>query len=111
MNFQPLYDRILVKRIEDETVSKGGIIIPDSSKEKPIEGLVISIGNGKLQKDGKFQSLLIKKGDKILFTKWGGNEVKINNKEYLIMKESEVLGIFKDILCHVLNFISRIVCF
>lgn len=95
MIFQPLQDRILVERIEDDKISKGGIIIPETSKEKPMEGIVISVGSEYKDKNGNLISTSLKKGDKILFTKWGGTEVKINNKEYLVMKESDVLGILK----------------
>jgi len=93
MKLRPLHDRILVKRVEEETTTKGGIIIPDSAKEKPAEGKVISVGNGKLGEDGKRIPLEIKKGDRILFSKYGGTEVKIDGEEYLIMREDDVLGI------------------
>jgi chaperonin GroES len=96
MNFQPLQDRILVERLEDEKVSKGGIIIPDTAKEKPMEGLVVEVGEGTKNDNGNIIPLIVKQGDKILFAKWGGTEVKLNGKEYLIMKESDVLGIFKN---------------
>ena len=93
MKLRPLHDRILVKRVEEETTTKGGIIIPDSAKEKPAEGKVISVGNGKLGEDGKRMALDIKKGDRILFSKYGGTDVKIDGEEYLIMREDDVLGV------------------
>ncbi|MBU0544382.1 MAG: co-chaperone GroES [Proteobacteria bacterium] len=93
MKLRPLHDRILVKRVEEVTTTKGGIIIPDTAKEKPAEGKVIAVGNGKIGEDGKKIPLDIKKGDKILFGKYSGTEVKIDNEEYLIMREDDVLGI------------------
>ena len=93
MKLRPLHDRILVKRVEEETTTKGGIIIPDSAKEKPAEGKVISVGNGKVGEDGKKIPLDIKKGDRILFSKYGGTEVKVDGEEYLIMREDDVLGV------------------
>jgi len=93
MKLRPLHDRILVKRVEEETTTKGGIIIPDSAKEKPAEGKVISVGNGKVGEDGKRIPLDIKKGDRILFSKYGGTEVKVDGEEYLIMREDDVLGV------------------
>ena len=93
MKLRPLHDRILVKRVEEETTTKGGIIIPDSAKEKPAEGKVISVGNGKLDENGKRIPLDIKKGDRILFSKYGGTEVKVDGEEYLIMREDDVLGV------------------
>lgn len=93
MKLRPLHDRILVKRTEEETKTKGGIIIPDSAKEKPAEGEIIACGNGKLDKDGKVIPLEVKVGDRILFGKYGGTEVKIDGEEYLIMREDDVLGV------------------
>ena len=93
MKLRPLQDRILVQRVEEETTTKGGIIIPDTAKEKPAEGKVIAVGNGKLGDDGKRIPLEIKKGDRILFGKYSGTEVKIEGEEYLIMREDDVLGI------------------
>ena len=90
---RPLQDRILVQRVEEETTTKGGIIIPDTAKEKPAEGKVIAVGNGKVGEDGKRIALEIKKGDRILFGKYSGTEVKISGEEYLIMREDDVLGI------------------
>ena len=95
MNLKPLQDRILVQRMEEETTTKGGIIIPDTAKEKPAEGKVVSVGNGKIGDDGKRIPLEIKKGDRILFGKYSGTEVKIEGEEYLIMSESDVLGIIE----------------
>jgi chaperonin GroES len=93
MNFRPLHDRILIKRIEEKETVKGGIIIPDSAKEKPQEGEVVAVGNGKMSEDGKVVPLDVKAGDRILFGKYSGTEIKIDNKEYLILKEEEVLGV------------------
>jgi len=95
MKLRPLQDRILVKRVEEETTTKGGIIIPDTAKEKPAEGVVTAVGIGKIGEDGKRIALEIKKGDKILFSKYGGTEVKIEGEEYLIMREDDVLGIIE----------------
>ncbi len=96
MKVRPLKDRIIVKRLEEEEKTKGGIIIPDSAKEKPIEGKVISVGDGKIDKDGKKVPLEIKKGDKVLFAKYGGTEIKIDGEEHLMMKEEDVLAIIEE---------------
>ena len=93
MKLRPLQDRILVQRVEEETTTKGGIIIPDTAKEKPAEGKVVAVGNGKVADDGKRIALEIKKGDRILFGKYSGTEVKVSGEEYLIMREDDVLGI------------------
>ena len=93
MAFRPLGDRVLVKRVEEESKTKGGIIIPDTAKEKPQEGEIIAVGPGARDDNGKVQPLDVKKGDKILFGKWSGTEVKINGEDLLIMKESDILGI------------------
>lgn len=93
MKFRPLHDRILVKRVEEETKTKGGIIIPDTAKEKPIEGKVVAVGKGRVGEDGNIIPLEIKKGDRVLFGKYGGTEVKIDGDEFLIMREDDVLGI------------------
>ena len=93
MKIRPRQDRILVKRIEEEEITKGGIIIPDTAKEKPAEGKVVAVGNGKLGDDGKRIALEVKKGDRILFGKYSGTEVKIDGEEYLIMREDDVLGV------------------
>ena len=93
MAFRPLGDRVLVRRVEEEEKTKGGIIIPDSAKEKPQEGLVISVGPGARDESGKLVPLDVKAGDRILFGKWSGTEVKIDGEDLLIMKESDILGI------------------
>ena len=94
-NFRPLHDRVVVKRIDAEEKTKGGIIIPDSAKEKPQEGEVISVGKGKSNDEGKTFPLDVKKGDRVLFGKYSGTEIKIDGEEFLIMREEEVLGILK----------------
>ncbi|HXG34607.1 MAG TPA: co-chaperone GroES [Bryobacteraceae bacterium] len=96
MNIRPLYDRIVVKRIEEKETVKGGIIIPDTAKEKPQEGEVVAVGKGKRLEDGKLVPLDVKVGDRILFGKYSGNEIKIDDQEYLIMREDEVLGVIED---------------
>lgn len=93
MKLRPLQDRILIQRVEEETTTKGGIIIPDTAKEKPAEGKVTAVGNGKVGDDGKRVALEVKKGDRILFGKYSGTEVKVSGEEYLIMREDDVLGI------------------
>jgi chaperonin GroES len=93
MNFRPLHDRVLVKRVQSDEKSAGGIIIPDTAQEKPMEGEVIEIGSGARDETGKLVPLDVKKGDKILFGKWSGTEVKMSGEEYLIMKESDIMGI------------------
>ena len=95
MKIKPLQDRILVQRVEEEQTTKGGIIIPDTAKEKPIEGKVVAVGSGRVGDDGKKIPLEVKKGDRILFGKYGGTEVKIEGEEYLIMREDDVLGIIQ----------------
>ena len=95
MKLRPLQDRILVQRVEEETKTKGGIIIPDTAKEKPAEGKVVAVGNGKVGDDGKQVALEIKVGDRILFGKYSGTEVKIEGEEYLIMREDDVLGVIE----------------
>ena len=95
MKIRPLHDRILVKRQEEKETRKGGIIIPDSAKEKPQEGKVIAVGNGKVTDEGKKVPLDVKAGDKILFGKYSGSEVKLDDKEYLIMREEDVLAILE----------------
>ena len=96
MSLRPLQDRVIVKRVEEEEKTAGGIIIPDTAKEKPIEGKVISAGNGKLSEEGKRIALEVKKGDRILFGKYSGTEVKIEDEEYLIMREDDVLGVIEQ---------------
>ena len=93
MKLRPLQDRILVRRVKEEEKTKGGIIIPDTAKEKPAEGKVVEVGKGKLDESGKRIALEVKKGDRILFGKYSGTEVKIDGEEYLIMREEDVLGI------------------
>jgi len=95
MKLRPLQDRILVQRVEEETKTKGGIIIPDTAKEKPAEGKVVAVGNGKVGEDGTRVALEIKVGDRILFGKYSGTEVKIEGEEYLIMREDDVLGVIE----------------
>ncbi len=96
MKIKPLYDRILVKRIEEEEKTKGGIIIPDAAKEKPQEGMVVAVGDGKVLDNGQKVALLVKAGDKILFGKYSGTEIKIDGEEHLILREDDVLAIVKD---------------
>jgi chaperonin GroES len=93
MNFRPLHDRVLVRRVEAEEKTAGGIIIPDTAKEKPQEGEVVAAGSGAKNEDGKVTPLDVKAGDRILFGKWSGTEVKVNGEDLLIMKESDILGI------------------
>jgi len=95
MKIRPLHDRVLIERLEEREVKKGGIIIPDTAKEKPQEGRVIAVGNGKVNDDGKKIPLDVKTGDKILFGKYSGSEVKLDDKEYLIMREEDVLAILE----------------
>jgi len=93
MKFKPLHDRVLVKRVQSDEKTAGGIIIPDTAQEKPMEGKVLEAGSGARDESGKLVPLDVKKGDKILFGKWSGTEVKMNGEEYLIMKESDIMGI------------------
>ena len=93
MKVRPLHDRLLVRRIEEKETVKGGIIIPDTAKEKPQEGKVIAVGNGKMNDEGKKVPLDVKAGDKILFGKYSGQEIKLEGEEYLIMREEEILGV------------------
>ena len=93
MKIRPLMDRILVKRLEEETKTKGGIIIPDTAKEKPAEGTIVAVGKGKVDKDGNLIPIEVKEGDHVLFSKYGGTEVKIDGAEYLIMSQDDVLGV------------------
>jgi len=96
MNFKPLYDRILVKRVEEASVSAGGIIIPDSAKEKPLRGAVLAVGAGKLKDDGALRPLDVKVGDTVLFGKYAGTEIKIDGQEHTILREDDVLGVVED---------------
>jgi chaperonin GroES len=93
MKIRPLQDRVIVKRVAEEEKTKGGIIIPDTAKEKPIEGKVIAVGNGKVLEDGKVRALDVKAGDRILFTKYAGTEVKLDGEEHLIIREEDILGV------------------
>ena len=95
MKLRPLQDRIIVQRVEEESKTKGGIIIPDTAKEKPAEGVVISVGKGKVADDGKLIPMEVKTGNRILFGKYSGTEVKVEGEEYLIMREDDVLGIIE----------------
>jgi chaperonin GroES len=95
MKVQPLHDRILVKRIDEEQKTKGGIIIPDTAKEKPQEGKVVAVGKGRVLDDGKLQELAVKKGDKILFSKYSGTEIKLEGDEHIIIREDDVLAILE----------------
>jgi len=96
MKIQPLGDRVLVEPVKENEVKKGGIIIPDTAKEKPQEGKVIAVGSGKLDDNGKLIPFHVKKGDKILMPKYGGTEIKIDNKDYLILREEDILGVIED---------------
>ncbi|MBL9023102.1 MAG: co-chaperone GroES [Myxococcales bacterium] len=96
MNIRPLQDRIVVKRLEGESKTKGGIIIPDSAKEKPIQGKVVAVGNGKVLKDGKVRAVDVKVGDTILFGKYSGTEIKLDGEEHIILREDDVLAVTND---------------
>ena len=97
MGFRPLHDRVLIRRVEAEEKTAGGIIIPDTAKEKPMEGEVVSTGPGARGEDGKLQPLDVKAGDRVLFGKWSGTEVKLDGEELMIMKESDIMGIIEGI--------------
>jgi chaperonin GroES len=97
MAFRPLGDRVLVRRVEEEAKTKGGIIIPDTAKEKPQEGEVLAVGPGARDESGKLQPLDVKVGDRILFGKWSGTEVKLDGEDLLIMKESDILGVLEPV--------------
>jgi len=96
MKVRPLHDRLIVRRLEEEEKTKGGIIIPDTAKEKPIEGKVIAAGEGRINKDGKKMPMEVKKGDRILFAKYAGTDVKMDGEEYLMMKEDDVLAVIEE---------------
>jgi chaperonin GroES len=96
MKVRPLQDRVVVKRIEEESKTKGGIIIPDSAKEKPVEGEVIAVGSGKFNDKGELRKLDVKKGDRVLFGRYSGNEIKIEGVEHLILREDEILGVVES---------------
>ena len=95
MTVKPLHDRVLVRRLEEENKTASGIIIPDNSKEKPSEGEIIAVGSGYRLADGSLRALEVKAGDKVLFEKWGGTEVKVDGEDYLVMKEEKILGILQ----------------
>jgi chaperonin GroES len=95
MKIRPLYDRILVKRLEEQSKTAGGLFIPDSAKEKPMEALVVAVGNGKIQDNGSLRKLEVKAGDKILFSKYSGSDIKIDGTEHLILREDDVLAILE----------------
>ncbi len=95
MEVQPLHDRVLVRRFEEEEKSKGGIFIPDTAKEKPVQGEVIAVGQGRVSEDGKVRPLDVRKGDRVLFGKYSGTEIKIDGSEFLMMREDDILGIVK----------------
>lgn len=93
MNFRPLHDRVLVRRLEQQETTKGGIIIPDTAKEKPMEGQIVAVGTGYHSEDGKVRPLAVKENDLVVFAKWSGTELTIDGTEYLVMKESDIMGI------------------
>src|SRR5919202_2045410 len=97
MKFRPLHDRVLLRRVEEEQKTRGGIIIPDTAKEKPMQGEVLAVGPGVRDDKGELQALDVKPGDRVLFGKWSGTEVKIDGQEYLIMKESDIMGVLEDV--------------
>ena len=96
MNIKPLHDRVIIQRLKEEDKTAGGIIIPDTAKEKPAEGKVIAVGDGKIRDDGKTNPMNVKAGDRILFSKYAGSEIKVSGEEYLIMREDDILGILMD---------------
>jgi len=96
MRFRPLHDRVLVRRVESEQKTAGGIIIPDTAQEKPMEGEIIAVGSGRVSDDGKVTPLDVKEGNRVIFGKWSGTEVKVSGEELLIMKESDIMGIIED---------------
>lgn len=96
MSFRPLHDRVLVRRLEQQETTKGGIIIPDTAKEKPMEGIVVAVGTGYHHENGTTRPLAVKENDTIIFTKWSGTEITIDGTEYLVMKESDIMGILES---------------
>ena len=96
MNIRPLHDRVIVKRIENENKTKGGLFIPDTAKEKPIEGTVLAVGNGRILDDGSVRKLEVKAGDRVLFGKYSGTEVKLEGEEHLILREDDILGVVES---------------
>jgi chaperonin GroES len=95
MNIRPLHDRVLVKRLEEDKTSPGGIVIPDSATEKPIQGEIIAVGNGKILDNGEVRALDLKKGDRVLFGKYSGTEVKVDGNEYLVLREDDIMGVIE----------------
>src|SRR5690606_6009980 len=95
LKIRPLHDRVVVKRVEEEKTSPGGIVIPDSAAEKPIQGEVIAVGNGKILDNGEVRALDVKKGDRVLFGKYSGNEVKIDGEEFLVLREDDIMGVIE----------------
>jgi chaperonin GroES len=95
MKFRPLHDRVLVRRVDEDTKTAGGIIIPDTAQEKPSEGEIVSVGPGARGEDGSIQALDVKKGDRVLFGKWSGTEIRVDGEELLIMKESDIMGVIE----------------
>jgi len=95
MNIRPLHDRVIVKRLEEDKTTPGGIVIPDTATEKPIQGEIIAVGNGKLLENGEIRKLEVKKGDKVLFGKYSGTEVKIGSDEYLVLREDDIMGVIE----------------
>ncbi len=93
LKIRPLHDRVIVKRLEEEKLSPGGIVIPDTASEKPVQGEVIAVGNGKILENGEIRALDVKKGDRILFGKYSGNEVKVDGVEFLVMREDDIMGV------------------
>lgn len=96
MRFRPLHDRVLVRRVESEQKTAGGIIIPDTAQEKPMEGEIVAVGAGRINDDGKVTALDVKEGNRVIFGKWSGTEIKVDGEELLIMKESDIMGILED---------------
>ncbi len=97
MKFMPLHDRVLVRRVDEDEITLGGIIIPDTAKEKPMEGKVLAVGGGARDEQGKLVALDVKPGDRIVFGKWSGNEIKIDGEELVIMRESDIMGVISDV--------------
>lgn len=95
INIKPLHDRVMVRPMEEKETIKGGIIIPDTAKEKPQEGVIVAVGSGKTLDDGSVSKMSVKKGDKVIYSKYAGTEIKIDNQEYLLMREDDILGIIK----------------
>ncbi len=93
MNVRPLYDRVLVKRIEAETRSKGGLFLPDSAQDKPSEGVILAVGHGRLRQDGELEPLAVKEGDRVVFARYAGSEIKVDGEDRLVLKESDLLGV------------------